>query len=49
MNIGFIGTGSMGAVMVRRLLAAGHTVRVWNRNAERARPLTQQGAVIVDS
>lgn len=49
MNIGFIGTGSMGAVMVRRLLAAGHTVRVWNRNAERARPLAQHGAVIVDS
>jgi 3-hydroxyisobutyrate dehydrogenase-like beta-hydroxyacid dehydrogenase len=31
MDIGFIGTGSMGAAMVPHLVAAGHRVTVWNR------------------
>ncbi len=31
MDIGFIGTGSMGAAMVPHLVAAGHAVTVWNR------------------
>jgi 3-hydroxyisobutyrate dehydrogenase len=43
-RIGFIGTGLMGAPMVRRLLAAGLQVRVWNRSPEKLRPLISAGA-----
>ena len=32
MNIGFIGTGSMGAAMIPHLVDAGHRVGVWNRS-----------------
>ena len=35
----------MGARMAARLLAAGHTVRVYNRTPERAAPLLERGAV----
>lgn len=38
-RIGFLGTGLMGAPMVRRLAAAGHRVRVWNRSRPRAAAL----------
>ncbi len=31
MDIGFVGTGSMGAAIVPHLVAGGHTVTVWNR------------------
>lgn len=31
-EIGFVGLGTMGRPMVRRLLAAGHEVTVWNRS-----------------
>jgi len=41
----FIGTGLMGAPMVRRLLAAGIAVRVWNRTHAKLAPLIQVGAV----
>ncbi len=43
MNIGFIGLGAMGQVIVPRLLAAGHTVTGWNRSPDRAKPLLDQG------
>jgi len=46
MNVGFIGIGSMGAVMVQRLLAAGHAVRVWNRSPAPAQALAAQGATV---
>jgi 2-hydroxy-3-oxopropionate reductase len=49
MQLGFCGLGLMGAPMVRRLLAAGHGVRVWNRSAAKAQPLAALGAVVVDS
>ena len=39
MDVGFIGTGSMGAAMVPNLVKAGHRVSVWNRNAASARAL----------
>lgn len=42
--LGFCGVGLMGAPMVRRLLAAGHRVRVWNRSPEKARALAADGA-----
>lgn len=44
MKIGFIGLGNMGAPMAGHLLKAGHEVIVYNRTAERAGPLVQQGA-----
>lgn len=49
MDIGFIGLGSMGRAMVENILKAGHRVRVWNRSSERARPLAELGAVIVET
>ncbi|PXW14541.1 NAD(P)-dependent oxidoreductase [Paraburkholderia caballeronis] len=47
MDIGFIGLGEMGGAIVANLLKAGHRVRVWNRTAERARPLADAGAEVV--
>jgi 2-hydroxy-3-oxopropionate reductase len=46
MEIAWIGTGIMGAPMARRLLGAGHRVRVFNRSPERARALTADGASV---
>ena len=43
MNIGFIGLGAMGQVIVPRMLAAGHAVTGWNRSSERAKPLLEKG------
>jgi 3-hydroxyisobutyrate dehydrogenase len=43
-RIGFIGAGLMGAPMVRRLLAAGFRIRVWNRSADKLHPLLAAGA-----
>lgn len=43
-TIGFIGLGAMGQGMARRLLEAGHALRVWNRTADKAAPLLQAGA-----
>lgn len=48
-RIGFIGLGLMGTVMVRRLLAAGHQVTVWNRTKEKAADLLKAGATWSDS
>jgi len=36
MNIGFIGLGQMGSGMARSLIAPGHKVTVWNRDAAKA-------------
>lgn len=47
MNVGFIGLGAMGQGMAANLLAAGHTVRVWNRSSEPAERLKAQGAIAV--
>jgi 3-hydroxyisobutyrate dehydrogenase-like beta-hydroxyacid dehydrogenase len=46
MEIGWIGTGIMGAPMVRRLIGGGHRMRVFNRSPEKARGLTADGAII---
>ena len=48
-TIGFVGTGSMGLPMARNLLAAAFGVRAYNRTAEKAQPLVEQGARIVGS
>lgn len=39
LRIGFLGTGLMGAPMVRRLAAGGHDLAVWNRTPDRANAL----------
>ena len=43
-SIAFIGTGVMGRSMAGHLLSAGHTVQVYNRSADKARPLLDAGA-----
>ena len=48
MKIAFLGTGLMGTGFVRRLLAQGHTVQVWNRSAAKARALQDAGARAFD-
>ena len=49
MKLGFCGLGLMGAPMVRRLLAAGHDVLVWNRSPAKAAPLAALGARIAST
>ena len=41
---GFVGLGIMGAPMAANLVRAGHEVTVWNRTAEKCRPLVELGA-----
>ncbi|MBB2497137.1 NAD(P)-dependent oxidoreductase [Aquipseudomonas ullengensis] len=48
-TLAFAGIGLMGLPMTRRLLAAGHSLHVWNRNADKCLPLEQGGAVRVTS
>lgn len=43
MNIGFLGTGLMGAPMAKRLQASGHQVYGWNRSLEKLDPLQVEG------
>lgn len=49
MNLGFIGLGAMGEVIVPRLMAAGHSVTGWNRTKARAEPLIAQGLQWADT
>jgi 3-hydroxyisobutyrate dehydrogenase-like beta-hydroxyacid dehydrogenase len=42
-NLGFIGLGAMGEVIVPRLMQAGYTVTGWNRSREKAAPLIAAG------
>jgi len=44
MKIAFFGTGLMGTGFVRRLLANGNEVNVWNRSPARAKALEEHGA-----
>ena len=48
MKIAFLGTGLMGSGFVRRLLASGHEVNVWNRSGVKARTLVADGAKAFD-
>jgi 3-hydroxyisobutyrate dehydrogenase len=48
-RLGWLGTGRMGAVMVRRLLSRGCDVTVYNRTAAKAVPLVELGARSVGS
>jgi 3-hydroxyisobutyrate dehydrogenase-like beta-hydroxyacid dehydrogenase len=43
MDIGFVGLGAMGQLIVPRLMSAGHTVTGWNRSREKAADLIKAG------
>ncbi len=43
MDIGFVGLGAMGALIVPRLMAAGHNVTGWNRTREKTKTLIDAG------
>ncbi len=47
--IGWIGTGRIGLPMARRVLLAGHPLRVWARHPGQAAPLLAEGATWSDS
>ena len=48
-NIGWVGTGVMGAPMAGHLQAAGHKLYVYNRTAAKAQVLVDAGAVLCES
>jgi 3-hydroxyisobutyrate dehydrogenase len=48
-RLGWLGTGRMGAVLVTRLLRAGHHVTVYNRTMAKALPLADLGAEVTGS
>jgi 3-hydroxyisobutyrate dehydrogenase len=48
-TIAFLGTGTMGQGMIRRLLGAGLSVRAWNRTRAKAEPLAADGASVHDT
>ena len=47
-TIGFIGLGGMGLAMATNLLKVGFGLRVFNRTAEKARPLLELGAHLAE-
>ena len=47
--LGFVGLGSMGSRIARRLLEAGHTVHGWNRTRAKAEALEDAGLVVESS
>jgi 3-hydroxyisobutyrate dehydrogenase-like beta-hydroxyacid dehydrogenase len=49
MNIGMVGLGTMGAGIVPRLMAAGHTVTGWNRSPQKAAALIKAGMRLADT
>ncbi|HZP78788.1 MAG TPA: NAD(P)-dependent oxidoreductase [Pseudolabrys sp.] len=46
MQIGLAGVGRMGAAIVARLMEVGHTLAVWNRSADKTKPLAEAGAKV---
>ena len=49
MQVGFIGLGAMGALIVPRLMAAGHSVTGWNRSRDKAARLIAAGMAWADT
>ena len=47
--LGFVGVGRMGGPMANRLLDAGHTLCVFDTNAEAVKPLAARGAKVASS
>ena len=48
-NLAFIGLGNMGLGMARRMLAAGHRLKVFNRTVSKAESLAREGAEVCAS
>jgi len=48
-TIAFLGLGAMGARMASNLLAAGHTLRVYNRDRAKTKALADKGAEVSDT
>jgi 3-hydroxyisobutyrate dehydrogenase len=46
MQIGVAGVGKMGAAIAQRLMEVGHEVTVWNRTADKLRPVANAGAAV---
>lgn len=46
-TVAFAGVGLMGLPMCRRLIAAGYSLRVWNRSLDKCRALEEMGAQVV--
>jgi 3-hydroxyisobutyrate dehydrogenase len=46
MQIGIAGLGRMGAAIAARLIEVGHTLTVWNRSPDKAKPLADAGAAV---
>ncbi len=49
MQVGVAGLGKMGAEIAARLIEVGHQVTVWNRSADKTKPLAAAGAKVVNS
>ncbi len=48
-TVAFIGLGAMGSRMAMNLHAAGHSLRVFNRDRAKAKPFADQGIAVCDS
>jgi 3-hydroxyisobutyrate dehydrogenase-like beta-hydroxyacid dehydrogenase len=48
-TLGFIGLGNMGEPIAANLMAAGYSLRVYNRTASKAAPLVAKGATLAKS
>jgi 3-hydroxyisobutyrate dehydrogenase len=46
MQIGIAGVGKMGAAIAQRLMEVGHHLTVWNRSADKTKPLAEAGAKV---
>jgi len=49
MHIGIAGIGAMGSNIGSRLMEVGHKLTVWNRTAEKTRPLAEAGAAVAST
>ncbi len=49
MHVGVAGLGNMGAAIALRLMETGTKVTVWNRSADKCRPLAEAGAGVATS
>ena len=49
MRVGLAGVGRMGAAIAAHLIDVGHDVTVWNRSAEKLKPLVEAGAKVAAS
>jgi 3-hydroxyisobutyrate dehydrogenase len=47
MHVGVAGLGMMGAAIAQRLIEVGHSVTVWNRSADKIKPVVAAGATAV--